>query len=612
MPRRYPVGAELVSADEISLRVWSPGRDDVRAIVDGTTTHLAAERNGYLSAVVPGHAGSRYGFLLGGDDRVYPDPVSRWLPDGPEGLSAVPDLGSFTWRDNSWPGVALKGQVLYELHVGTCTRLGTWRAAEALLPRLAQVGVTVIQMMPVAESAGEFGWGYDGVQWFAPWHTYGDPADLQRFVDVAHANGLGVILDVVYNHLGPSGNFLGQFDPRWKSTRHESEWGETPNFDDAGSEGIRSIVTSNVAYWVREFHVDGFRLDAAQQIFDDSSDHILAAIVRTARSTAEPRRLIVIAEHEGQDARLVREPAQGGYGLDGIFNEDFHHSCRVALTGIREAYFSDYRGTTREWLALATRGFLFQGQYYPWQSNPRGVPALDRPPEQFVCFLENHDQGANSAEGRRLIELTSEAWWRAMSTLLLLGPWTPLLFQGQESGASTPFRYVADHAPELQEAVARGRRQFLAQFPRSSSQPLSEPGSASIGREVFEACRMPDGHPRQEHCRRLYSDLLTLRRSDPSLGQHATRLDGATAGDRVLILRFFGTAPHLDRLLVLNLDADVDLAALPEPLVAPPHGEQWHATFCSQDRQYGGTGRALVDSPERLMATGHAATVFSA
>jgi maltooligosyltrehalose trehalohydrolase len=608
--RQYPVGAELVSRDHASVRIWAPDHDHVEVVVDGVATRLQREEDGHFSAIVRAHPGSRYGFRLPGDDRVYPDPASRWLPDGPDGLSAMVDLGAFRWRDSAWRGLALPGQVLYELHIGTCTRAGTWRAAEALLPRLRDIGITVIQMMPVAEFAGRFGWGYDGVQWFAPTHNYGEPSDLQHFVDAAHQAGLGVILDVVYNHLGPSGNFLGQFDGRWQSTRHENEWGEALNFDGEGADAMRALVLSNVRYWIREFHVDGFRLDATQQIFDESPDHIVAAVGRAAREAAGPRSAIVIAEHEPQDARLMRPSSEGGYGLDGLFNEDFHHSCRVALTGVREAYFSDYFGTSREWLALAERGFLFQGQYYPWQKQPRGTPALDCAAAQFICFLENHDQVANSAAGQRLIDLAGEPAWRALTAFLLLGPWTPLLFQGQESGAETPFRYFADHGESLQPLVIDGRREFLSQFTRVADRAVPSTSHPSIGEDVFDAARMGPDPARAGRCRQLVADLLTLRRDDPALGQQARRLSGATAGDRTLLLRFEGARPPLDRLLVVNLDPDVNLAALPDPVVAPPADHEWHVLWCSEDARYGGSGVPAIAPPARLIAGGRASTLF--
>ena len=368
--RVYPVGTEMVSATEAHVRVWAPDHASLTLVIDGRTVTLDAGPDGYHAAQVVARPGSRYGFRFEGDGTIYPDPASRSQPDGPDGLSAIVDLRAHAWQDAAWKGVSLPGQVLYELHVGTFTPEGTWRAAEAHLARLRDVGVTVIQMMPVAEFAGSFGWGYDGVQWFAPFHGYGTPADLQHFVDAAHGLGLAVTLDVVYNHLGPSGNYLPKFSGWYTSRKYANEWGEALNFDDAHCEGMRELVLSNVAYWVREFHVDGFRIDAAQQIFDVSPEHILAALTRVARETAAPRSVIVVAEHEPQHARLMRPVAAGGYGMDGVFNEDLHHTARVALTGTHEAYTSDYRGTAREWLSAALHGFLFQGQYYPWQSQP--------------------------------------------------------------------------------------------------------------------------------------------------------------------------------------------------------------------------------------------------
>jgi len=610
LERQYPVGAELVSNDHANLRVWAPDHHELEAVVDGVTTRLQREDDGHFSAILRAHPGSRYAIRLPGDARSYPDPVSRWLPDGPDGLSAMVDLSAYRWNDTAWRGVTLPGQVLYEMHVGTCTRSGGWRSAEGLLPRLRDLGVTVIQMMPIAEFAGLFGWGYDGVQWFAPTRNYGEPSDLQHFVDAAHQIGLGVILDVVYNHLGPSGNFLGRFDRRWQSTRHRNEWGEALNFDGDGAGFMRSLVLSNVRYWIREFHLDGFRLDAAQQLFDDSPDHIIAAITRTAREAAGPRSVIVIAEHEPQDARLIRPPSAGGYGLDGIFNEDFHHSCRVALTGLREAYFSDYLGTSREWLALVERGCLFQGQYYTWQKQPRGTPALDRDPVQLICFLENHDQIANSAAGLRLIDLAGEAPWRAMTAYLLLGPWTPLIFQGQESGSDTPFRFFANHNADLQARVVDGRREFLGQFTRFADEAVPSTAPPSIGEDVFDACRAGPDPPRAARCRQLFTDLVTMRHHDPTLGQHAGRLSGATAGERTLLLRFEGATPSIDRLVVVNLDADVNLAALPDPIVAPPANHEWRVRWCSEDAKYGGSGIVASAPPERLLAGGRATTVF--
>jgi maltooligosyltrehalose trehalohydrolase len=607
--RRYPVGAELLASSVVSVRVWAPEHRQVTVVIDGRATRLERQGDGYFSGHAHGRHGSRYGFRLDEDPAILPDPASRWQPDGPEGLSAVVDLGAYRWRDHEWPGLSMSGQVLYEMHVGTYTAAGTWQGAAALLPRVRALGVTAIQMMPVAEFAGEYGWGYDGVAWFAPMHAYGEPADLQGFVDRAHAEGLGVVLDVVYNHLGPSGNVLPRYSPYYTTDRYTSEWGPALNFDGEHAGPVRDLVLSNVEYWVREFHIDGFRIDAAQQIHDASPDHLLTAIARTARAAAEPRQVIVLAEHEPQHARLVRAVSAGGYGLDGLYHEDFHHSTRVALTGIREAYLSDYAGSSREWLAAALRGFLFQGQHYPWQGAPRGAPALDRPAEQFVCFLENHDQVANCAGGRRLVELTSPAWWRAMSALLLLGPWTPMLFQGQEWASRSPFTYFANHEPSLQATVMEGRRRFLEQFARQvrTAEEAAVPGATS-GADAHACCLDHDLTAEGERAWTLHRDLLDLRRRD-FLGPRAA-LVGATLSNQVLLLRHRGDGGGQERLVVINLGPDMNLAGIAEPLLAPPEHCDWMVRWCSEDRRYGGSGVAACAPPDRLIATGHAATVF--
>lgn len=605
--RRYAVGAELIGAGRTSVRVWAPAHERVRVWTARTPYPLAAEGNGYFKGDVPLGAGERYGFLLGDDERIYPDPASRHQPEGPEQPSAVADL-RYDWTDAEWLGGTLDGQVLYEMHVGTFTPAGTWRAALEELPRLQAMGITAIQTMPIAEFAGRFGWGYDGVLWFAPAHIYGQPADLQAFVDRAHALGLRVILDVVYNHLGPAGNFLPRFSPDYFSRAHPNEWGDAINYDEPGSAAVRELVTSNVAYWIREFHVDGFRLDAAQQIHDRSQTHILQELTTVARAAGAPRTVVLIAEHEPQHATLMRSPQEGGYGIDAIYNEDLHHSMRVALTGVREAYLSDYDGSSEEWLAAVQHGFLFQGQYYSWQTAPRGAPALDRPRPQFVCFLENHDQVANSSTSRRLIELTSPAWWRAMSSLLLLGPWTPLIFQGAEWGSRTPFTYFADHDADLQSKVLSGRREFLEQFMRRGEMTSTD----AIGRPAFARSTLPAvATARDAHIDALYRRLLAMRRDDGTLGQAARSVHGATRGPHVLLLRFCGTTPAADRLLVINLSHDVNLAPLPQPLVAPPDGHEWQMLFCSEALEFGGSGAARCEPPTHVVATGHAATVFA-
>ncbi|HEX3343428.1 MAG TPA: malto-oligosyltrehalose trehalohydrolase, partial [Polyangiaceae bacterium] len=454
-PRRLPVGAECRGDAGVDFRVWAPKRARVEVVLEGGagagTTHPCVQQpDGYFRQLVSSaRAGTLYRFRLDGGRDLYPDPASRSQPSGPDGPSAVVDPGSFAWSDAGWEGVAPPGRVIYEMHVGTFTPQGTWAAAAEELPELAKLGVTLVEMMPVADFPGRFGWGYDGVNLFAPTRLYGAPDDLRRFVDRAHALGVGVILDVVYNHFGPHGNHLAQFSEHYFSDTHRTDWGPAINYDGEGSSGVRELVIGNARYWIDEYHFDGLRLDATQDIHDASAEHVVAALVRAARDAAPGRRTFFVGENEPQSARLARPTAEGGYGLDALWNDDLHHSAHVALTGHNEAYYSDYAGAPQELVSAIKRGFLYQGQRSSWQKKGRGSPSLDLAPHRFVAYLENHDQIANSAAGRRLHRRTSRARHRALATLVLLAPSPPMLFQGDEFAASTPFLFFADHDPEL-------------------------------------------------------------------------------------------------------------------------------------------------------------------
>ena len=321
----------------------------------------------------------------------------------------------FRWTDQAWQGIAsVEGQVLYELHVGTFTPQGTWTAALQQLPYLADLGITVLEIMPMAEFPGSFGWGYDGVDLFAPFHGYGIPDDVRRFVDRAHALGLGVILDVVYNHLGPEGNVLGHYSDDYFSRKYQSEWGDTFNFDGPGSGPVREFVLANVAYWVEEFHFDGMRVDAIQGLYDSSPVHILAQIARRMREAAGDRRILIVGESEPQRAGLLRGADRGGIGFDMLWSDDFHHTTTVAATGNREAYYGDYLGSPQELVSVLKRGWLYQGQWDLRQGKRRGSPALDIAPSAFIGYLQNHDQIANTARGERLHARTTPGRFRAL------------------------------------------------------------------------------------------------------------------------------------------------------------------------------------------------------
>jgi maltooligosyltrehalose trehalohydrolase len=639
----------------VHFRVWAPARRRVEVVFaaeGGQPPALELEREpggAYYSGLAAGAvAGDLYRFRVDSGD-AFPDPASRFQPDGPHGPSRVVDPAAYRWRDAAWRGAVRQGQVIYEMHVGTFTREGTWAAAARRLAGLADLGVTLLEVMPVAEFPGRFGWGYDGVDLFAPTRLYGEPDDCRRFVDRAHELGLAVILDVVYNHLGPDGNYLERFSPGYFTDLHENEWGRSIHFD--GDPGVRELFIANAAYWIDEYHLDGLRLDATQAIHDrpgrgeaghgeagrggagrgepgpgqpigpgrlagsgragDSREHVLAAIGRAARQAAAAlppgRSVLLMAESEPQDSRLIRPPEQGGYGLDAIWSDDFHHAALVALTGRAEAYYGDYLGSPRELLAAAKFGPLYQGQRYRWQRRRRGRPALDLPRSAFVFYLENHDQVANSARGERLHRLASPGSYRALTALLLLGPATPLLFQGQETAAAAPFVFFADHRPELAGAVRRGRQAFLAQFPSLADPAIQAAIPDPASPATFALCKL-DPDDQAASALALHRDLLRLRREDPVFRrQGAAGIDGAVLGPAALVLRWFapaqapadapadedvraGGTPAGDRLLLINLGAGLELDPAPEPLLAPPADARWQVLWSSEDPRYGGAG----------------------
>jgi maltooligosyltrehalose trehalohydrolase len=596
----------------VHFRVWAPKRRRVEvAFEQGRDVELTPEEEGYFSGLAEGiGAGVLYKLRLDGGES-FPDPASRFQPQGPHGPSQVIDPAAYEWTVRELPDVGRDGQVIYEIHVGTFTREGTWAAAARELPELADLGITVLELMPIAEFPGRYGWGYDGVDLYAPFHGYGEPDDFRRFVESAHAAGLAVILDVVYNHLGPDGNYLKQFSESYFTDRYVNDWGEAINFETADAGPVRELCIANAGYWIAEFHLDGLRLDATQDVKDASPDHLLAAVARRAREAAG-RTIYLIAENERQETRLVRPPAEGGYGLDALWNDDFHHSAMVALTKRSEAYYTDYLGSPQEMISLVKYGFLYQGQRYSWQEDRRGTSGLGLPGSAFINFLQNHDQVANSARGERIHKLASPGALRALTALMLLGPGTPLLFQGQEFAASSPFLYFVDHKPDLAAAVRHGRLEFLSQFP-SLALPETQAGVPDPDSlESFERCKL-DFQERQRNAGSyaLHRDLLRLRREDPVFrAQGAGSLDGAVLGPEAFVLRFFGENAG-DRLLLVNLGRDLPLELVPVPLLAPLTGLRWEVLWSSEDPRYGGSGAPPPEDEEgRWRLAGQSAVVL--
>jgi maltooligosyltrehalose trehalohydrolase len=608
--RCYPIGAEVIGENRTHFRVWAPEARELDVVVEyglnsQRTFHpLSPEQGEYYSGALDVGVDTRYWFRVNRGEKFYPDPASRFQPEGPHGPSCIIDPGQFQWTDSQWPGPAatgLSGQIIYEMHIGTFTKEGTWRAATEQLAELARIGITVVEMMPIADFPGKFGWGYDGVNLFAPSHLYGTPDDLRAFIGRAHALRLAVILDVVYNHFGPDGNYLGIFSGDYLIREKENEWGDTINFDGANSGPVREFFITNGRYWIEEFHFDGFRFDATHAIRDRSTEYIIGAVGRAAREAAGSRSIILVAENDLQEAKMARPRSEGGDDLDGMWNDDFHHSAVVALTGRKEAYFSDYLGAPQEFISAAKYGFLYQGQARSWRKALRGTLAFGIAPEVFVCFIENHDQIANTGPGQRLRFQTSPSRYRAMTGLLLLGPWTPLLFQGQEFGASDPFLFFADAGDSsVRDGTRRGRAKLLAPFLSLTDEETWKVLPAPDDPDVFAKCKL-DFSEREKN-RELYDlhiDLLKLRREDSRFRQQSSGgFDGAVLGRLSLVLRYFSDAND-DRLLLVNFGQSQVTDPASEPLLAPPTGHKWETLWTSDSPRYGGAGSITLATQEQ-------------
>jgi maltooligosyltrehalose trehalohydrolase len=426
---------------------------------------MQREEAGYFALQVPARAGDRY-FYVVDDSRPVPDPVSRRLPEGVHGPTEIVDPDAFAWTDARWRGLPLGDYVIYELHIGAFTPEGTFDAAIAKLSYLKKLGITVIEIMPVAAFPGTRNWGYDGVSPYAVQASYGGPDGLKRLVNAAHEIGLGVMLDVVYNHLGNEGNYLRLFGPYF-TDKHNTPWGEAINYDQPGCEGVRRYFIENALYWVREYHMDGLRLDAVQTIHDDSPRHILAEIRENVAALAEElgREICVIAESDENDEKLVLPRSSGGYGLEAVWSDDFHHALHAFFTGERKGYYRDF-GRPEQIVRALEQGFVFQGEPFQfWGGRRRGTPSARIPAPAHVICIQNHDQVGNRAQGERLTTLIPRGARMLAAALLLLAPETPLLFMGQEYDEPNPFQFFTDYGdPALQKAVSEGRRNEFRDF----------------------------------------------------------------------------------------------------------------------------------------------------
>jgi maltooligosyltrehalose trehalohydrolase len=549
---RPKLGAHL-SEGGAHFAVFARAEECAAELVDEAGGVLATHRlsprgDGYFAAFVPGvAAGALYYFSL--DGRRFPDPYARYLPQGVHGPAQV--VRPSYAPKHPLPARPLRELVVYELHVGTFTEEGTFDAVRERLPALVELGVTCLELMPVAAFAGRHGWGYDGVALFAPHAPYGTPDDLRRLVDAAHGHGLSVLLDVVYNHFGPSGNYLAAYCPTYFAEGVHNAWGQAPNFEEPA---LRGLVLDNARYWLTEFGFDGLRLDATHAIVDPSPKHVLAELSELAHQLS-PRRL-VIAEDERNHAELVTSQ-----GLDALWADDFHHQLRVTLTGERSGYYAAYEPSAQGIADAINRGWLYTGQLSPLSGRPRGTPADALPAESFVYCFQNHDQVGNRALGDRL---PSGQAFRAASLLLLFLPMTPLLFMGQEWGASTPFLYFTDHDPELGKLVSEGRRREFAAFAEFAEpeRQLQIPDPQSPGTFWASKLRWAERElPEHAQTLALYREALRLRRTDPVLA-HASREELlAQASDGALMVQRWRENER--RVLVMNLSgAELSLESL--------------------------------------------------
>jgi len=456
----------LIGEDGVLFRLWAPNSRQVHLAVEGSPTPLVMARtpDGWHVLKVPGvGAGASYAFVLS-DGRRVPDPASRFQPFDVHGPSEVVDPDSYSWSDISWRGRPWEDCVAYELHVGTFTPEGTFAAAMSKLDALAELGITAVSLMPVADFPGVHNWGYDGALLFAPESSYGRPDDFRRFVDRAHSCGLMVFLDVVYNHFGPEGNYLPLYAPIF-TERHHTPWGAAVNYDAEGAAEVRAFVVANAAYWIEEYHLDGLRLDAVDAILDDSGRHILEEIAAAARRVAPHREVHLILENGDNSARLLERDEKGTPRLfTAQWNDDVHHVLHAAATGERSGYYEDYAGDTELLGRTLAEGFAFQGEVMPYRGRPRGERSAHLPPTAFVSFIQNHDQVGNRAFGERLVSLAPAPAVRAVASIYLLAPQIPMLFMGEEWGAEQPFLFFSDLEPDLADRVREGRRAEFGRF----------------------------------------------------------------------------------------------------------------------------------------------------
>ena len=550
----FPVHGALPHDDTVTFRVWAPTAEALTLELDGEQSlALSTSGDGLFERTTDAAGpGTRYQFRLD-EDGPFPDPASRYQPAGVHGPSEVVNPEAYEWDDADWEGVGREDLVIYELHVGTFTDAGSYDAVREQLAYLKNLGVTAVELMPVHDFPGNRNWGYDPAAWFAPSRAYGRPEDLRRLVDAAHQSGLAVLLDVIYNHLGPDGAYANAFGP-FLTDKYETPWGPAINLDDEGSEGVRRFFIDNALHWLREYHVDGLRLDATHALCDESEPHFLAELSAAVDAHVDGHKRHLIAEDHRNLNRLVQPRDADGYGLDAVWSDDLHHQCRVLTAGDEEGYYRDYQGITTADIATTLRdGWFFRGEYSEHLDEPRGTDPGDVDRDQCVVFIQNHDQVGNRPIGNRLTDDVSPATYRALSVLICVVPEAPLLFMGQEWAASTPFQFFTDHNEELGPSVTEGRTEEFEDFSGFEDEVPDPQAPATFERSVLDWDE--PRRPPHDGVLALYHDLLALR---PTLGDEM-RVEAPS--DTTLLLE----RPPFH--VAVNLEGAADMELPPEASV---------------------------------------------
>jgi maltooligosyltrehalose trehalohydrolase len=587
------IGAWYLDEKQCDFTVWAPHREKMEAIIAGTPERavpLIKNDNGYWHATINGVTpGTSYRYRIDGS-LERPDPASFFQPQGVHGPSSVVDHTAHRWRDKAWRGIALEQYIVYELHVGAFSHEGTFDGALAHLDHLIELGITAVELMPVAQFPGNRNWGYDGVHPFAVQNSYGGPLELKRFVDACHTKGLAVILDVVYNHLGPEGNYLWEYGPYFTRNKYRTPWGWAVNFDDAGSDQVREYFISNALYWLDTFHIDALRLDAVHAIIDLSAKHILQELaerVEAYNRTARWKRYL-IAESDLNDSRLVRDRSVGGYGLDAQWSDDYHHALHAFFTGERKGYYADF-GEPGQIATAIAEGFVYSGRYSPFRDRCHGNSAADLPPFRFVFFSQNHDQVGNRMLGERLSALVDCNTLKCISALILLSPQIPLLFMGEEWGESAPFPYFVRHGdPDLVAAVKKGRKEEFKGFVGEQEPP--DPQSET----TFESAKL--GWLRVETCGAAllgwYRRLIEIRKAAGGACADVRDFNVALDSATMMLRLYRRTGPR-------RLFAFINLSASSTESKVVDNTGKWLKILDSADPEWGGNG---VTAPEFFSA----------